>query len=245
MWRNAFWLAGKELQRTWLSYLATVVLAALYGAFAAVALLDALPIDTQPNIYASASVDIFFVFGVSALATNALSKDYLYSWGDTFSKRLRFLRGLPVSAEELVVSRVLTILVALFLNSVAFLVTIYLLSASVGDRLIAQLGFGEYLSFAGIWAGYAVFCSGAWMYGEFGLNGRTYNNIVFGVMGVAFVFLIFLEWLFKLRIVERSIYLAGTYGPLPAILTLLLGGVAFALWSRAAVRKIKRRDLTA
>ena len=241
-WRNALWLAGRELRRTRFSYLATMVLAALYGLFAVV-LLDNLPVSSMPDTLASAAADIFFMFGVSTFGTNALSKDYLYSWGDTFSKRLGFLRSLPVSAEGLVASRVLTMLVALILNSAAFFTTIYLLSGSSGEQLVARLGFGEYLAFAGIWVGYAIFCSGAWMYGEFGLHGKTYNQIVLGVLSVAFIVLAFSEWLFDARIVERSIYLADSYGPFPAILALLVGGAAFVLWSRAAVRRIERRDL--
>lgn len=243
-WRNALWLAGRELRRTWLSYPATAVLAVVFGLFAA-ALLNGLSVETPPNRFASAAADIFFIFGLSSLAINALSKDYLYSWGDAFSKRLRFLRSLPISAEELVTSRVLAMLVALVLNSAAFFTTVYLLSGPLGNQLLTRLGFEGYLAFAGIWLGYAAFCGGAWMYGEFGLHGVTYNQIALGVVSVGFALLVFSEWLFNLRVVERSIYLAESYSLLPAALTLLVGGVAFALWSRAAARKIKRRDLVA
>lgn len=239
---EARWLAGKEIQRTWPSYLITAALALLFGVFA-VFVLDALRTDPADGA-GSAGLDIFFIFGVSAFTTNSLSRDYLRSWGgDTFSKRLHFLRSLPISAGEVVAGRVLTMLPALVLNSLAFFVVIYVASESYGGGLVEQLETGEYLAFVGIWVGYAVFCGGAWLYGELGLHGRTYNRIAFGVMALVLVLLVAAEWLLDARIVARTIGLAEEYGALPAILALLMGVVVFALWAMVVVRRIERRDL--
>ena len=236
------WLAIRDIRRSRLSYFVTALFGLLFGVLAVLMLGD-----TQTGAPSSkpenAALDVFFIFAVSTFATNSFSRDYLYSWGDTFTKRLHFLRSLPISAGELVASRVLAMLPALIFNSLVGFVTVYFLSWSFGGRLVQQLGPGEYLAFAGIWVGYAIFFGGAWLYGEFGLHGRTFNWIVFGIVGCTLPLLFALEWLFDLRIVVRTIELVEAYGAWPTVLSLAVGMAAFALWARATVRRIECREL--
>lgn len=242
-WRSARWLAKKELRRTWLSYILTALVALLFGLFA-IQFLNDLQTVTSPDRAASAAVDIFFVFGLSALATNAFSRDYLYSLGDSFSKRLYFLRSLPISIGALVASRPLTMLLALALNSLVFFAAIRGISGSSGVQIVQRLGTGEYLTFAGIWLGYVLVCAGAWLYGEFGLHGRTFNWITIGIMAFVFVLLVLAETLLDVRIVLTTIQLAEAYGPLLGLPVLFFGVLALTLSGWATGWRLKRRDLT-
>lgn len=239
--RNSWWLAGREMRRTWLSYLVTAILMALFGLWTT-SLEASGPSAGPGDLYI---LDLYFIFITSILATNGFSRDYFSSWGDSFSKRLHFWRSLPISARVVVASRVLSMLPALALNSLAFFLTIYLISEPLGRWLAEQLGPVRYLWFTLIWVGYSLFWGGCFLYLEYGIHGRTYNWFVLGGVAIVPALLVPLELLFDLRIVMRTIELVGAYGPLPAAAALLIGVAAFVLWAGAAVRRIERRDLSA
>lgn len=231
--REARWLAGREVRRTWLSYPVSGLAMVLLGLLASAAVYGV----RFEEWYNATLPDYLFLFSAAVLAMNWVSRDYFSSWLDSFSMRLLFMRELPISPGTLVMSRMMAMSLALVFTVPAFFLPIYLLSD------LDQLGRG-YLWFVLIWIGYSLLGAGGHLYLELGVHGRTYNLIYFALAFVGLALLAFLEWAVGLRVVERAAGLAQDHGPLAAIVSLVIGATGFALLGRAAVRRIERRDLS-
>jgi hypothetical protein len=74
---------------------------------------------------------------------------------------------------------------------------------------------------------------------EFVVGGRAYAPISYGF--ALMVVVAVLEWTAEVDLVERTTRLAqGGYGALASIFSILAGGVAFVLLTRAAVRHVQK-----
>src|SRR3712207_2203953 len=121
---DAFWLARKEIGRTWLSYPLTGVFVLFAGLFVAVSLSGVFELDgfgaggrRVEERYNAFFSDYLFLVVCAFLGVNVISRDYTLIWRDTFLSRLHFLRKLPISAGSLVASRGISMLLALILNA--------------------------------------------------------------------------------------------------------------------------------
>jgi hypothetical protein len=149
------------------------------------------------------------------------------------------LRSLPVPAESLVGSRALGMLFALLLNAPAFFLPAYFLT-DLGEFKTA------YFWFACVWIGYSLLASGLWLHCELTVSGRAYTLTYFGLAASVMVVLALLEWTLDLSLVSRTAELAqSSYGALPAVFSVLIGAVAFALLARATAHRIEKRDFSA
>lgn len=245
-WREAVWLAGKEIRRSWLSYPVTGLAMLLMGIIAAPSVDGILIVEgfggggrEFEDWYNAFYPDfLFLVFG-GFLALNWTSREYLQVFSqDAFSERLVFMRSLPISSGTLVGSRMISLCFALLFTVPAFFAPVYLASD------LGWLGWG-FLWFVLIWVGYSLLGAGLWLLAEFGIRGNTYVWLSLVGTGLAVVAVMFLEWAVRLRVVERIAALAQSNGPLVAILSLLVGAAGFALMARLATRRIERRDLAA
>ena len=241
---QARWLAWQEIKRTWLSYLATGTFFLLFGLFAFIYLGQLFDgeasLRTTENNSMTFSSNVFFLAIISALAVNSLSKDYLYSWGrDTFSERLTFLRSLPISNREMVVNRLLTLLLALLVNTVLFFLPPYLLS----ETLRAGLSTTQYLWFIAMWASYALLGAGFYIYMEFNASGRTYNITMLLMLVPIVVIGGTVALVFGVSFLSSVAGLVLSYGPLLAIPVFLLGIFWLLVCCRVTVRHVEKRDL--
>jgi hypothetical protein len=242
---GAFWLARKEMRRTWLSYVLTGLFVLFLGFFVVPSLSGVFEFEgfgargqRMEDFYNAFFADYLFLVICAFLAVNAISRDYTLIWRDTFSSRLLFLRSLPIPAESLVASRALCMLVALVLNAPAFFLPAFFLSD------LGELG-TSYLWFAGIWIGYGLLASGLCLLFELTVSGRVYALIYFGLAASLMVVLALLEWTLDPSLVRRTAELAQSYGPLPAVFSVLAGAAAFALLSQVTVHRLQKRDLSA
>ncbi len=179
---------------------------------------------------------MFLIVG-ALLAVNSLSMDYMRVWSDdVFSHRLAFLRSLPASTESLVASRAMSMLFALPFTVPAFFLPVYFLSD------LGEMGF-SYVWFVGIWLGWSLAYGGVTLLCELAVSGKVYVWLSVALIVGLIAILAFLEWSVRLGLVERSANLALEHGPLAAIVSLLAGGAAFALFARAAAKRIEGRDL--
>jgi hypothetical protein len=168
----------------------------------------------------------------------AVSRDYALSRRDPLASRLLFLRSLPISADSLVGSRALGMVLALLVNAPAFFLPAFLLTD------LGELG-ASYLAFAGIWVGYALLASGVCLLCELTVNGGAYARIYFGFAAALMAELALLEWTLDLGLVRRTAELAQSgYGALLAVLSVLAGGAAFAVLSHVTVRRLRKRDFS-
>ena len=241
---QARWLAWQETKRTWLSYLATGTFFLLFGLFALIYLGQLFDgeasIRTAENSSLIVSSNVFFLAIISGLAVNSFSKEYLYSWGrNNFSDRLTFLRSLPISNRTMVTNRLLTLLVALSINTVLFFLPPYLLSES----LSAGLGPIQYLWFILIWASYALIGAGFYVYMEFNASGRAYNITMLLLLAPIIFVGGTAALVFDVSFLSSVAELALSYGPLLAIPIFLLGFIWLLVCCRTTVRHIEKRNL--
>jgi hypothetical protein len=242
---DAFWLASKEVRRTWLSYPLSVLCFLFLGFFVVPSVSGVFEFEgfgaggrRMEHFYNAFFFDYLFLVICAFLGANAISRDYTLGWRDPFASRLLFFRSLPITVESLVGSRALYMLLALLLNAPAFFLPAFFLS-----------GFGKlgtsYLWFCGIWIGYCLLASGLWLLCELTVSGRVYARIYFGFAAVLTPFLALSELTLELSLVGRTAEVAqSSFGALAAIASILAGAVAFALLSRPTVRRLKKRDFS-
>ncbi|BBL80117.1 hypothetical protein RxyAA322_19710 [Rubrobacter xylanophilus] len=242
---DALWLAGKEIRRSWLSYPASGIFMLVLGVMATPGL-SRIAIGGGfgerggfERAFGALFPDYLFLIVGLIFCVNSLSRDYLVLWSDDpFSSRLAFLRSLPIPPRTIVASRMLSMLFTLPFTVPAFFVPVYLFSD------LRAMG-ASYLWFVGIWVGYGLFGAGLTLLMELGLSGKTYTAITFAMVVPILVIVAILEFTVQLRLVERTIALVGDYGPLAAVVSLVVGAGLFALLGRLTARRIERRDLSA
>jgi hypothetical protein len=243
---DAFWLARKEVRRSWPSFVLTGLFFVFLGFFAVPSVSGIFELEgfgaggrRIEAFYNALFVDYLFLVVCAFLGVRAVSGDYALYWRDPLAARLVFLRSLPISADSLVGSRALGMLLALLVNAPAFFGPALLLTD------LGELG-ASYLAFAGIWVGYALLASGLCLLCELTVGGRAYARIYFGFAAALMVELALLEWTLDLRLVGRTAELAqGGYGALLAAFSVLAGGAAFAVLARVTVRRLRKRDFSA
>ena len=244
-WRDAWWLAERDARRAWLSFPATALLAVALGLFTGVLTSDVFHARAEHDaIFPSLLLDFYFM-GVAGLflTLNALfNKDYSAYWRrDYLSKRLFFLRSLPIGVRELVLSRVIIMLLTLVVTAPCFFLPLYLVSAdpAFGSDPV------RYAWFVALWLGYALFAGGANMYAWLGTDGRTNLWVALIVMALLALVIGLSNAAFGVGIVVGTMGLVRAYGPLPAVLALLAGLGTLFLWALAMERRLERRDLSA
>ncbi len=245
---ESLWLAKREIKRAWLSYVLSGLFVLFLGFSALVSLSGVFELEgfgaggqRMEEHFNAFFADFLFLLVCAFLGVNAISGDYTPDWRDTCSSRLVFLRSLPVPAGSLVGSRALCMLLALVPGVPAFfLPALYLTDpGELGTTL-------SYLPFAGVWIGYSLLGSGLWLILELTVSAKSYTLISFGFAASLMAGVALLEWILDLSLVERTAQLAQEgYGALPAIFSILAGGVAFAFLFRAAIQRLEQRDFSA
>ena len=243
---DAIWLARKEVRRTWVSFVLNGLFFLFLGFFVVPSVSGVFELEgfgaggrKIEGFYNALFADYLFLMICAFLGVRAVSRDYTLSRRDPLASRLLFLRSWPISADSLVGSRALGMLLALLVNAPAFFGPAFLLTD------LGELG-ASYLAFAGIWVGYALLASGLCLLCELTVGGRAYARIYFGFAAALMVELALLEWTLDLRLVGRTAELAqGGYGALLAAFSVLAGGAAFAVLARVTVRRLRKRDFSA
>lgn len=235
-WRNARRLAGRELRRSCRSFLWTTVFTAVAALFASTLVYGFYEVEELTDFF----VDMFFLLVCANLSLNWAAVDYLQPGADLLSKRLRFLKSLPIAAWDLAVSRAAVIVVTLAIVAPVFFLVLYLISG----ELRTELGPAGYVSFVGIWSGYALLMGALEMYLEWSFSGDR----LFAFQLVWIVTLIAAALAAELLgwpVFGITVDLAEVYGFVPAVVTLLVGGLALAFSVRTTARRLARRDLSA
>lgn len=241
---EALWLAKKDARRAWASYptsglfilaISLLVAPTVNGIFEGSLGGSGQRVEGFFNAFFA---DYMFLIMGAILAVNSLSGDYMRVYtDDVFSHRLSFLRRLPVSSGGLVGGRAMSMLFAVPFTVPAFFIPIYLLSDLRGMGL-------SYVWFVGMWLGWSILYAGITLLCELAMSGRFYVwfsvAFIFGLIAL----LALLEWTVEINIVERSVNLALEHGPIPAAISLLIGGIAFALLARETKNRVERRELS-
>lgn len=252
LWSDARWLAWRDIRGAWVSFAATAFAASLVGAFAGTLLNGVFFVvrdgsGESPDVgMNSFMLDLWFLFLVPLFITQnvLLNREYASYWRtDYLSKRLHFLRSLPIEVRELVAGRVLVLLFSVLVLAPFFFAPLYLVSDLEGEP--AGLGFGGHLWFALVWVGYSLAFGGANLYGWLAVSGRTSLWIALAATPAAFLAVALLDWWFGIPVVMSTLELSRTRGPLVAVFALAVGSVGLFLWARLMERRLRRRDLSA
>jgi hypothetical protein len=242
VWRGALWLAGQDARRTWLSFPAAAVVALVVGVYAGGFLFSTEAAGALGERFFGFLRDLWFLTVVPVLGVNFLfNRDYYYRLReDNLSKRLAFLRRLPIPAQTVVACRATIMLLALACAAPAFFLPVYLVSRPLQDRLDPA----QYLFFALVWSGYALFAGGFLVFVWLGLSWRTEKKVLMVAFPLFNLLVAGLSnyFVFGAGIVAGTLGLVEEGGAPTAVLALSLGACGFALWGWAAAVYLERRE---
>jgi MFS family permease len=235
--RSVLRLAGYEIRRTWIAYLATGLGMFVLGGLVAPTLEVIGQVDdrARKDVF---QADFLMLILATLLATNFMARDYFASWKDPFTRRLTFLRSLPIPVRVLVSGRMVAMCFTLLFTVPAFFLPIYFF----GDH---DLSGAAFVSFALIWIGYALMWSGINLYLELTTHGLIYSIICFVLVGVILGASAAMIWVFDYQVSVRVADLARDHGLFAAAVALVSGVLVFGLLALATERRVQRRELPA
>jgi hypothetical protein len=239
---SSLWLAMEELRKKWhaliwgtLFYGYTVFMIAIMSE-------QFLETDAGTNIHAFTGVMAnFFVLAILQNLGFPMNGKYFSFWkSDTFTKRLHYLKRLPISNEVIIMSRILQFLFTIVIMTIIFFGIYYIIMAY---ELISRVDIFPYLSLAVIWMGYAIITGSLNLYWELAVSGKTYfrycllMTLVYGVVSVI------IWYLYRNSIWLVTAEWARDYGFVPAILSLILGVISLVICGKQLKKRLDRRDL--
>ena len=237
-WRNAVWLADRDIRRTWVSFPIAALVALVFGLYTGGFLFSENLTNLTGSSLISTLLDFWFLGLTPILAVNFVgNRDYYYSLNeDNFSKRLAFLRKLPISMQTVVLGRAAYMLVVLAVCTPVFFLTLYLISGEIRGRLDPL----EYLCFVAVWIGWIFAACGFYLY----LWHRTLKTQLRTIPVMMVVFPIIAgicNFVLGFGIVAETLVAASQYGLVFALAALLVGSLSFLLWMRAAARHLENK----
>lgn len=247
--REAMWLTWSDARRTPLSYVAAGLWPLLIGPLAASMLSGVFVVEglgaegeRMEAMFNGALLDFWFLAIVPAFCINLLfNPDYSSRFTtDSMSRRMSFLRSIPVPIPVIVTGRMLTMLATLLVSAPPFFMAFYL-SGRGSEGMPAGTAFA---AFALIWIGYALLAGGFYMYVWLGVAGRTDLAITLSVAAAYLLTSLSVNLFSDAGLVERTVMLAREYGSISGIAALTSGGVAFVAWGCVTARRLGNRDLS-
>lgn len=240
MWKEAWWLAVRELKYQWKAILATL----LFTVFIALLTSELFTYLIQSkDTYRLYLLDVIFLGLTPSLATLFISKPYLsFSTisDDPFTKRIAFFRLLPIPIEVLSRSRMIFTMLLLVMMSLFFYTVIFLtLPLQIPEPFFTS---NEFLKFALFWFGYALALSGFMPFLEFGLNSRMFFILQFVIAAVLAIGLLSLYPMTEKGIIAWSFYLLKDWGWNAVILSWLIGTISVWGWKCALHHRFMYRD---
>ena len=238
--RDAAWLAGMDVRRSWVSFPVATVTALVPGFY--LILLYHSAFSGSMGSFGTFLLDVWFLLVVTVLNVNFLfNRDYYYRLSeDNYTKRLSFLLGLPISPRAVIKGRAMYMALALACGAPSFFLLPYLIS---GD-LRAALGLLDYVWFAGIWIGYALFMMGFLLFMWNGLSFQAELGWIFSIFpGGCLLVATVSNFALDDGLAMALIQVAKANGPLAATISVAVGCAALVFWIRLAERGLRRREL--
>jgi hypothetical protein len=166
-----------------------------------------------------------------------MTKDYRTYWStDSFSRRLVFLRVMPIRVEEIVLSRFQLMVVSIILLCPMYFLPLYFVS-----DLREHLNVLEYFEWAITWMCISTMVGGFYVYVEQGATGKRYL-IASVVISMFFLFGAVAIGLTGFSVFLTTIDLVKEYGLLVPIVSLILTFVVSIGWMKVCERRIRMRD---
>lgn len=239
-WRDIWWLTGRDLREKRWSLLLSTLFFALLGLNGS--LIGRSVWETKEaaewNGFAEAMLG-FYLIAMSGVLGFGFCRDYRNYWRTSnFTKKLAFLRSLPMKAEVIVSSRLIVMIATSVLMGTAFFTTMYFTAASIQEMLDGE----AFVRFALVAWGYAVAIGGGYLYLELGYREKTYFLINLALLPVFFLIPL-LFWVTGESLVSRVFALVReTNWVLPAA-AIVCGFLILLLLRTIIVRRVRARDI--
>lgn len=238
--RDAAWLAGADVRKSWISFPVAALTALIPGLYLVLFYSDIF--EGSVDRFEVFMLDSWFLLMVTVLNVNFLfNRDYYYRLrGDNYTKRLSFLLGLPIAPRVVVVGRAMYMALALAFSAPSFFLLPYL----VGGDLRSAISPVDYVWFVFIWVGYALFMMGFLLFMWNGLSFQTELGWIFSVfLGGCLLVATVSNLALENGLTVTLIQIAKAQGPLAAGIALALGGIGLVLWMKLAAKWLGRREL--
>ncbi|CAG7636066.1 hypothetical protein ACFQI7_06970 [Paenibacillus allorhizosphaerae] len=237
MWNNALFIMKHELKRSNWGKLVSVALYLYLGIFSGLIARGMYFSSTGiADRSLSAAVDIIFLCGISCLGF-AMAGEYLtYHRTDFFSRKVQYMRQLPISISETVGAKYLQMGVTLIAQTLLFFLPFYFIG-----RISDLLTFGQSLAFILVWVYFGACMSVVFAYKELGGTGKSYMrfSLIFTVLLVAASVGI---KVLGTGFLELTMQGAVSFGLWIIVLGAALSAFWIWLWFRLTVNKIRSRS---
>ncbi|KHF38534.1 hypothetical protein [Halalkalibacter okhensis] len=244
MFTQALWLVKKDMRYTWKGFIFTVVAVVFFGLFTAIFLEQAARALFGDGVmyYNEIVLDIFFVAIVPSLAAIFMSGPYLSFQtikDDPFTKRMAFLRTLPIPVTVIALSKTLMMLITLLIMSTIFYGA---MAFALPDSFFTYVTLPEFFVFILLWFGYSLALGGMNPYIEYGTSGKVLHLLPFVWIALMFGLFFSFRHIVGHSIVEWSLLLVKDFGWFSAIVSIIIGVMGCFLWHKLLMRRLKKRD---
>lgn len=228
-WQSAWWLAKTELNRERTAYVLAFLLSVAFG------LLTSLAISHHEYFM----LDVFFLLLLPVMGMAQSSAYFSFRYGETdpFTRKLFFLRSLPVPVKVIVLSRFLL----QALSHLCLIPVFFIVSYAASPTYRETLPPGQLIMFMIMWIGYSLLVGGLYHFLELSISGKALLWASFGMTLLLMIGATILR-LFNGSLVEWTINLAQG-GPLLPIAIFLTGLASVTFWYTATQRRVMQRDL--
>ncbi|WP_156288927.1 hypothetical protein [Oceanobacillus salinisoli] len=247
MFQDAFWLAKKELKHHWSAIALSLLFTVFVGGSTGMLLADSAVkmFEDHATSYNCFLLDLIFLGLTPAFATIFMAKPYLTLQTikeDPYSKRMAFLRSLPIPVNVLAFSRTIVMFIILLIMSSAFYLSIVFVLIGMSSTFYDFISTGEFLIFIFIWFGYALAVGGINPFIEYGTNGKVLHLFPFIFFGLFLIFILNFYNYTGQGVVEMILYYTKNAGWPLAILSLVMGGFGCYIWNKLLTIRLKKRD---
>ncbi|RKN61400.1 hypothetical protein [Paenibacillus ginsengarvi] len=237
MWNNAWFITKHELKRSNWGKLASVILYLYFGVFSAF-IVGAMYAEASGGMRSGISIpaDIVFLTAMCCIGFS-MTADYVSFYKtDIFTRKLQYMRQLPIGPSELVTARYLQIAITTVAQSLLFFIPFYFIS-DMGYLLTPA----QFVAFALIWIFFGICVCLAFTYMELGLSGKVYflfNMIVVFILVAAAS----TAGYFGISLVDLTVRGAATFGVWMSLAGLVIAILSGCVWFRLTERKIRSRS---
>ncbi len=237
IWQRAWWITKQSLRRSKIGFLISVLLniylSVIIG-FMSIREIYSIPRE-QLTWRETFVTDGLLLICVSVMGF-VMTKDYRTYWSsDSFTRRLVFLRAMPIRVEEIVLARFQQMVVCMLLLSASFFLPLYYFSGFAD-----QISVWQYIEWAVTWLGISIMIGGFYVYVELGTTGKQYLLVSFLVTGLTLMAAIAIG-LTGFSLFLTTVDLIEQYGLLVPILSHIVGFVIMLGWIKLCERRIRTR----
>ncbi|WP_010277007.1 ABC-2 transporter permease [Paenibacillus senegalensis] len=232
-WANCKRLLMRDFQQDGLHIFTGLLLVLLFAIIGSPFLME-----SQNTFFYWGARDIYFMAVVSTLGFSLMSKEYRsFGWKKApITKKLMFLKSMPISAKEIIGSRVLYFLITFIFYGTVFFSVLGYVWLREGNAL------SEFVIFALVWLSYGLAVGSFYLWMEITQGEKIYFISSFIIIGI-FILLTVLLRLAGFSLYDLIIDGTKTYGFILPLCTIPIAVFISLICVRAAVGGLDRREL--